>query len=93
MTKFNSFLNSVYQTNYDYDQLERASRHHILIHVLILAMVFCVFVPMIISLSHNIDFSVLALPMAIVTCVIFCAFRIPYLYGKLDMYEDTERTI
>lgn len=83
----NSFLKWIYLTNKDYDSLERASRHHLVIHIFILILVVCGLLPLTLNITNNIDIMTMFIIMAILCTIVLALFRLPYLSGKLNHFR------
>lgn len=82
----NRFLNWIYNSNKDYDSLERESRHGLVIHIFILILVVCGLLPLILNITHQVDVVNSSTLMSVLCAIMLALFRIPYLAGKLNQY-------
>jgi hypothetical protein len=84
------FLHQVYNHYHDYYELDREQKHHILIHLMILIMVFCGMGPMIISITNDVSFKSIAYPTFITVVALLLWGRTAYKKGNLNKYKNID---
>lgn len=84
----NRFLNWIYTSNKEYDNLERESRHHLVIHIFILILVVCGLLPLTLNITDKVDVVTSSTLMSLICAIMLALFRIPYLAGKLNQFGE-----